>query len=204
MTSSDLWDADAAARYDEAVADMFEPDVLDPTVDLLAELAGNGPVLEFAVGTGRVALPLAERGIAVTGLEFSHRQPPHPGRAGRVLPQRRSPPDPRRALRHRGRGAFAEETPAGPGGGALRPLRVTPRLRHVRLGHPAGDFTPLHAPGRRHLSTGDAQLPLRLAQRTRPHGPARRDGTRGPVCRVVPRALHRRQRVARVGLAPPR
>ncbi|HRV58979.1 class I SAM-dependent methyltransferase, partial [Phycicoccus sp.] len=79
MTSSDLWDADAAARYDEAVADMFEPDVLDPTVDLLAELAGNGPVLEFAVGTGRVALPLAERGIAVTGLEFSHRQPPHPG-----------------------------------------------------------------------------------------------------------------------------
>ena len=52
MTSSDLWDADAAARYDEAVADMFEPDVLDPTVDLLAELAGNGPVLEFAVGTG--------------------------------------------------------------------------------------------------------------------------------------------------------
>ena len=92
MTSSDLWDADAAARYDEAVADMFEPDVLDPTVDLLAELAGNGPVLEFAVGTGRVALPVAERGIAVTGLEFSHRQPPHPGRAGRVLPQRGPPP----------------------------------------------------------------------------------------------------------------
>jgi len=71
MTSSDLWDADDAARYDVAVAAMFEPQVLDPTVDLLAELAGPGPVLEFAIGTGRVAIPLAARGLSVTGLECS-------------------------------------------------------------------------------------------------------------------------------------
>ena len=71
MTSSDLWDADDAARYDVAVAAMFEPQVLDPTVDLLAELAGPGPVLEFAIGTGRVAIPLAARGLSVTGLEYS-------------------------------------------------------------------------------------------------------------------------------------
>jgi SAM-dependent methyltransferase len=71
MTSSDLWDADAAVRYDESVAEMFAPDVLGPCVDFLAELAGGGPVLEFAIGTGRVAIPLAARGIPVTGIELS-------------------------------------------------------------------------------------------------------------------------------------
>jgi SAM-dependent methyltransferase len=45
--------------------------VLGPTVDLLVELAEGGPVLEFAVGTGRVAIPLAERGIAVSGIDVS-------------------------------------------------------------------------------------------------------------------------------------
>src|SRR3954471_20866807 len=50
---------------------MFDPAVLEPTVDLLAELADGDPVLEFAVGTGRVALPLAERGPAVSGLDVS-------------------------------------------------------------------------------------------------------------------------------------
>ena len=50
---------------------MFSPEVLDPTVDLLASLAGEGPALEFAIGTGRVAVPLAERGIPVSGIELS-------------------------------------------------------------------------------------------------------------------------------------
>jgi hypothetical protein len=50
---------------------MFAPEVLGPTVDRLAELAGDGPALEFAVGTGRVAVPLAERGVPVTGIELS-------------------------------------------------------------------------------------------------------------------------------------
>ncbi|NUT34429.1 MAG: class I SAM-dependent methyltransferase [Hamadaea sp.] len=71
MTSSDLWDEDDAARYDESSADMFAPGVLDPAVDFLARLAGSGPALEFAIGTGRVAIPLAARGIAVTGIEYS-------------------------------------------------------------------------------------------------------------------------------------
>lgn len=44
--------------YDESSASMFDPAVLDPTVEFLAELAGDGAALEFAVGTGRVALPL--------------------------------------------------------------------------------------------------------------------------------------------------
>jgi SAM-dependent methyltransferase len=50
---------------------MFDPDVLGPTVELLAELAGDGAALEFAVGTGRVALPLAARGVRVSGIELS-------------------------------------------------------------------------------------------------------------------------------------
>src|ERR1700730_15936797 len=60
-----------AARYDEASGLLFDPDVLGPTVDVLAELAGDGAALEFAVGTGRVALPLAARGGPVSGLELS-------------------------------------------------------------------------------------------------------------------------------------
>jgi len=71
VTSSDYWDADAASRYDEASAFMFAPDVLDPAVEFLAGLAGDGPALEFAIGTGRVAIPLVERGIPVTGIELS-------------------------------------------------------------------------------------------------------------------------------------
>lgn len=71
MTTSDYWDADAAAWYDETSAFMFDPEVLDPAVDFLAELAGNGPALEFAIGTGRVAIPLADLGVPVTGVELS-------------------------------------------------------------------------------------------------------------------------------------
>lgn len=69
--ASDLWDAETARAYDEASAFMFTPEVLDPAVDFLAELAAGGPVLEFAIGTGRVAIPLVQRGISVTGIELS-------------------------------------------------------------------------------------------------------------------------------------
>jgi len=65
------WERDLAEVYDETYAAMFEPAVLDPMVDLLLDLAEGGPVLEFAVGTGRVALPLASRGVPVQGLELS-------------------------------------------------------------------------------------------------------------------------------------
>ena len=71
MTSSDLWDADTARRYDASSAAMFSPDVLDPTLDVLASLAGTGPALEFAIGTGRVAVPLLGRGVPVSGIELS-------------------------------------------------------------------------------------------------------------------------------------
>ena len=69
--SDDIFDEGVAARYDESSAEMFGDDVLGPTVDFLVDLAGDGPVLEFAVGTGRVALPLSERGVEVSGIELS-------------------------------------------------------------------------------------------------------------------------------------
>jgi hypothetical protein len=61
-----MWERDVAEVYDQTYRAKFEPSVLDPIVDLLAGLAGGGPVLEFAVGTGRVALPLSARGIPCT------------------------------------------------------------------------------------------------------------------------------------------
>lgn len=60
-----------AARYDETTADAFEPGSLNATVDVLADLAGGGRVLELGVGTGRVALPLARRGVPVHGIDLS-------------------------------------------------------------------------------------------------------------------------------------
>jgi SAM-dependent methyltransferase len=61
---------DVAARYDED-GSMFDPVVVGPVVELLAELAGDGRALELAVGTGRIALPLAARGVAVVGIDDS-------------------------------------------------------------------------------------------------------------------------------------
>lgn len=60
-----------AARYDRASVDRFDPAVLDPAVDLLAQLAGDGPALELGIGTGRIALPLAARGVDVHGIDLS-------------------------------------------------------------------------------------------------------------------------------------
>ena len=60
-----------AATYDEDSAGMFDPAVIEPALDRLAELAGDGTALEFAVGTGRIALPLAERGVRVVGMDSS-------------------------------------------------------------------------------------------------------------------------------------
>ncbi|MBJ7902344.1 class I SAM-dependent methyltransferase [Streptomyces sp. DSM 110735] len=71
MTSSELWSRATAERYDAEDAEMFSAAVLGPTVDFLAGLAGAGPALEFAIGTGRVGVPLRERGVPVTGVEFS-------------------------------------------------------------------------------------------------------------------------------------
>ena len=69
--SSITWGAVIAEVYDVTYAAKEDPAALDPMVGLLAELAGGGPVLEFAAGTGRVALPLSARGLSVAGIELS-------------------------------------------------------------------------------------------------------------------------------------
>jgi SAM-dependent methyltransferase len=71
MRQEDIWDHEVAQEYDTPGTGMFSPEVLGPTVDRLAELAGDGRALEFAIGTGRVAVPLAQRGVQVTGIELS-------------------------------------------------------------------------------------------------------------------------------------
>ncbi len=71
MGPSEIWDAETAQRYDTPGTGMFAPEVIDPTVDFLAGLAGDGRALEFAIGTGRVAVPLSRRGVPVTGIELS-------------------------------------------------------------------------------------------------------------------------------------
>jgi SAM-dependent methyltransferase len=71
MRHEDIWDDEAAKDYDTPGTGMFAPDVLGPAVDRLAELAGQGHALEFAIGTGRVAIPLTERGVPVAGIELA-------------------------------------------------------------------------------------------------------------------------------------
>src|SRR5262245_50899529 len=71
MRQDDIWDSEAAETYDTPGAGMFAPEVLGPAVERRAQLAEGGAALEFAIGTGRVAIPLAERGVPVTGIELS-------------------------------------------------------------------------------------------------------------------------------------
>jgi len=65
------FDERVAARYDESSGEMFDPAVVEPVVDFLAALAGSGRALELGIGTGRIALPLSQRGVPVHGIELS-------------------------------------------------------------------------------------------------------------------------------------
>jgi len=65
------FDEGAAATYDESSSDMFAPAAVEPVVDVLAAIAGSGRALELGIGTGRIALPLSERGVPVHGIELS-------------------------------------------------------------------------------------------------------------------------------------
>lgn len=67
----DHFDGERAAHYDEWLAEMFEPGVVGPAVDFLAGLAPGGRALEMGIGTGRIALPLRQRGVEVHGIDLS-------------------------------------------------------------------------------------------------------------------------------------
>ena len=66
-----MFDEQVALSYDEDISSMYHPEVLDPIVDFLSVLAGDGAALEFGIGTGRVALPLSARGVPVHGIDIS-------------------------------------------------------------------------------------------------------------------------------------
>ena len=67
----DYFGEDVAARYDETIGRWGDPEVIEPAVDFLFELAGDGGALELGIGTGRIALPLAARGVYVHGIDLS-------------------------------------------------------------------------------------------------------------------------------------
>jgi SAM-dependent methyltransferase len=69
--ASVVWDAEFAAVYDDVYAWQARPSIVEPIAGVLADLAGGGAALEFGVGTGRIALALSARGVAVTGIELS-------------------------------------------------------------------------------------------------------------------------------------
>ena len=70
MHDDGYFDERVADRYDDD-PEMFAAETVDPAVEFLAELAGDGRALEFAIGTGRIALPLAQRGVPVHGIDMS-------------------------------------------------------------------------------------------------------------------------------------
>ena len=71
MHDDGYFDEPIAATYDESSADMFAREAVEPVVDFLADIAGDGRALELGIGTGRIALPLAQRGVPVHGIDLS-------------------------------------------------------------------------------------------------------------------------------------
>ncbi len=209
---------------------MFEPDVVDAAVDVLAELAGAGRALELGIGTGRIALPLARRGVPVHGIDLSRamvaRLRDKPGgdaigvtigdfattRRGRGVLRRVPGLQHDHESDHAGaqvacfRNVAAHLEPGGcfvievmvPGaaqaaGRAER--RTVPRqpdpvgVRPLRRRHP-GDELELHRGRRRPRRVQVDPLPVRVAGRARPDGPARRAAPARAMGRVDPASLH--------------
>ncbi|HEY6635744.1 MAG TPA: class I SAM-dependent methyltransferase [Acidimicrobiia bacterium] len=71
MGDDGYFDESVAAGYDDPDWDMFHPVKIDPVVDFLVARSGSGRALELGIGTGRIALPLAQRGISVSGIDIS-------------------------------------------------------------------------------------------------------------------------------------
>ena len=71
MQEDGYFDEGVASGYDDSLSDMFDSTVVAPVIEFLSELAGSGTALELGIGTGRIALPLAERGVDVCGIELS-------------------------------------------------------------------------------------------------------------------------------------
>ena len=219
---------------------MFDPAVVGPAVDFLAELAGGGRALELGIGTGRIALPLAQRGVTVHGIDLSNamvarlRAKPGGDDIGVTI------------------GDFATTTVDGtfsvaylvfntimnlttqdaqvacfrnvaahlePGGCfvievGVPSLRLLPPGETIRAFHVSetrwgiDEFDVArqglishHLRDRRRQSRAQlGSLPVRVARGARPDGAARRDEAARALERLEARAVHERERPARLGL----
>jgi SAM-dependent methyltransferase len=164
-SSSDLWDEATAARYDERAADKFAPDVLDPAVDFLARLAGAGPALELAVGTGRVAIPLVARGIRVTGVDVSR---PMLDRLRRKIPEDQLPVVVGDMATTRVAGTFSLVYVVWNSLGNVRTQAEQVEVFRNAARHlaPGGRFAiELWVPGLRRLPPGQAAVPFEVSDR---------------------------------------
>ena len=233
-----------AAAYDEESAEMFEPRVVDAAVDVLAGLAGGGRALELGIGTGRIALPLARRGVPVHGIDLSRamvarlRAKPGGDAIGVTIGD---------FATTRVDGTFSvaylvfntimnlttQEAQVAcfrnvaahlePGGCFVIEVHV-PELRRLP---PGQDVVPFHvSPTRWAFDLYDVAtqamssnyievvrrprplhldpLPVRVAGRTRPDGPARRAAAARAVGGVGAGAVHQRERQARLDLGEAR
>jgi cyclopropane fatty-acyl-phospholipid synthase-like methyltransferase len=88
----DHFGEEIAARYDDSSDERFQPAAIEAVVELLAELAGDGAALELGIGTGRIALPLTQRGVEVHGIDLSSAMVAHLRSQAR---RRRDPRGPR-------------------------------------------------------------------------------------------------------------
>src|SRR5713226_1660951 len=68
---TNYFDDRIAERCETYWPELFEPGAIDPAVNFLADLAGAGAALELGIGTGRIALPLSQRGVRVHGIDLS-------------------------------------------------------------------------------------------------------------------------------------
>ncbi len=233
-----------AATYDDPDHEMFQPAAIDPAVDVLAELAGEGRALELAIGTGRIALPLARRGVPVHGIDMSRamvaRLRAKPGGAGipvtfgdfattrvegsfsvaylvfntimNLTTQAAQVDCFRNAAAH-----------LAPGGCFVIEVSVP----DLRLLPPGQDAVPFHvSPTRWAFDRYDVAtqamssnyievtegrgsyrsdpVPVRVAGRAGPDGPAGRDAAARPLGRLDPPAVHQREPLARLGLGEAR
>jgi SAM-dependent methyltransferase len=182
------FDERVAARYDESTAEMFDPAVVNPAVDFLVELAGSGRALELGIGTGRIALPLARRGVPVHGIELSNamvarlREKPGGEDIGVTI------------------GDFATTTAAGTFSVAYLVFNTISNL--TTQAAQVACFRNVAA----HLEPGgcfviEVGIPARhLARRARSDGRACRDEAARALERVAAGAVHERQPQARLGL----
>jgi hypothetical protein len=187
------WGREIAEVYDETHPAGFKPSVLGPMVDLLAGLAHDGPVLEFAAGAGRAALALHARGA------FTHVY-----LAANTIMNVTSKDDQIAVfanaaahLESRGASRWRRSPRNRAGCPRARPPDVHPRFPSRRdrdLQRPGRDRSPGRITGSKPAGTPLPALPLRLAIQARPHRQDRRLAGTGPVGGLGPGAVHLRKR----------